>query len=49
MANTFYPVKSGEAIVEGPSKFDLMNSLFKKMKRFSFQLKMRKVRFLFHF
>jgi hypothetical protein len=36
MANTFYPVIPGSAIVEGPSKFDLMVSVFKKDEQVQF-------------
>jgi hypothetical protein len=49
MANTFYPIKSGEAIIEGPSKFDLMNSLFKKDERIQFSVKNENGKVVFPF
>lgn len=35
----FYPFRSGLAIIAGPSKFDLMNSLFKKGEKIEFKVK----------
>ena len=36
MATTFYPLNQGDQIMDGPSKFDLMLSLFKKGEKISF-------------
>jgi hypothetical protein len=49
MVTTFYPVRSGHAITEGPSKFDLMNSLFKKDEKIQFSVQTEKEKIQFPF
>lgn len=39
MANTFYPVISGQPILNGPAKFDLMCALFQKGATVEFTVK----------